>query len=246
MTTHSTLDSTCDRTTLALPWLLNGSLPAAERREVREHLIRCPQCRAELARTRETLAVFQAAAAAQSEPAVVAAAGQGRFAGSGRVLRPLSWAAMIAALLTAGVGTWLVGTQSTGPRATPTADRQRPSPARTVEVSPPVAVTTPLTSAAVASVPPPQPIADAAAPEPRDAVASAIPTRERAPAPAPTQATEPATKPVKAPVQPEVIFVTSFESGSLAPLANGTVEIASGSPPRISTADFENGELTWQ
>ncbi|HET9767122.1 MAG TPA: hypothetical protein VFS60_09755 [Thermoanaerobaculia bacterium] len=40
--------------------------------------------------------------------------------------------------------------------------------------------------------------------------------------------------------------MTSFESGSLAPLANGAVAIASGSSPTISTADFENGELTWQ
>ena len=52
MTTPSTPDSACDRTTLALPWLLNGSLEAAERREVREHLIRCPQCRAEAASLR--------------------------------------------------------------------------------------------------------------------------------------------------------------------------------------------------
>jgi hypothetical protein len=43
-----------------------------------------------------------------------------------------------------------------------------------------------------------------------------------------------------------VISVTSFESGSLAPLANGTVEIASGSSPRISTVDFENGAPSWQ
>lgn len=245
MTTPSTPDCACERTTLALPWLLNGSLAAAERREVREHLIRCPRCRAELARTREIVAVFRVAAAEPSEPAVAVEAGQSRFASRGPVLRPLSWAAMIAALLTAAVGTWLVGTQFAGSRATPTAEQQRPVPARTAEVST-APVTAPLTSAAVAGVSPPQPIASTAAPERRAAVASATPVRRpvsrRALAPPSAQATEP----VKTPAQPEVIFMTSFESGSLAPLANGAVEITSASSPTISTADFENGELTWR
>jgi anti-sigma factor RsiW len=241
VTTPSTPDSACDRTTLALPWLLNGSLEAAERREVREHLIRCPQCRAELARTRETLAVFRAAAAAQSAPVVAAAAGPSRFASRGRVLGPLSWAATIAALLTAGVGTWLIGTGSSETPATPTARRERPAPIRAADAAKPA----PATNAAPATT-----IADAAAPTRQPAVATprtvTNPAPQRAPAPAPTQAAQPATKPVKTPAQPVVIFMTSFESGSLAPLANGAVEVASGSSPRISTADFENGELTWQ
>jgi anti-sigma factor RsiW len=48
----------CTRTALELPWLLNGTLSAPDRRRVREHLISCPACRAQLAETRATLAMF--------------------------------------------------------------------------------------------------------------------------------------------------------------------------------------------
>ena len=96
----------CTRTTLALPWLLTGSLPIEERRQAREHLIRCPACREELARTRATLALFaQSLGAAEVRPV-------GRFGlspapevGRSRAFRPLSWAAAAAILVSFG-GVW--------------------------------------------------------------------------------------------------------------------------------------------
>ena len=138
-----TTDATCHCTVLALPWLLNGSLDAAERRQVREHLIACPQCRAELARTRETLALFGgvrretvvALAAAESAPATAA----GRRAIDGRVLRRLAWAAAIAALLSSGGALWLVGRARTGSR--PEAPAQAASPRQqTTRPAPPADV----------------------------------------------------------------------------------------------------------
>ena len=108
-------DRNCHRTLLALPWLLNGSLEAEERRQVREHLIGCPACRAELQRTRETLAVFESARhAAAAEPVaaeatrVVALSSWRR--GAAGLLRPrASWAA-VAALVVAAVGVAWLGT----------------------------------------------------------------------------------------------------------------------------------------
>lgn len=41
-----------------LPWLLNGTLETDERRQLLEHLGTCPECRAELARTREAGALY--------------------------------------------------------------------------------------------------------------------------------------------------------------------------------------------
>jgi len=113
-------DRNCHRTLLALPWLLNGSLEAEERRQVREHLIGCPACRAELQRTREALAVFESARhAAAAEPVaaeatrVVALSSWRR--GAAGLLRPgllrprASWAA-VAALVVAAVGVAWLGT----------------------------------------------------------------------------------------------------------------------------------------
>ncbi len=100
------LERTCHRTTLALPWLLNDSLAPAERREVREHLIQCPRCRAELARTRRALELFRDPGV-EARPALPAASLQP--ARSGRLLRRLSWAAMIAAVLASVGGAWLSG-----------------------------------------------------------------------------------------------------------------------------------------
>lgn len=99
----------CHRTVLALPWLLNGSLEAEERRQVREHLIGCPACRAELARTRETLAMFGGAerrAAGTAKAAAPAAAAIERHC-DGKILRRLAWAAMIALVVSSVGGLWL-------------------------------------------------------------------------------------------------------------------------------------------
>lgn len=54
---------TCARNKLQLPWLLNGTLPPTERRQLREHLIGCPACRVEMAKARQALELFSAAAA---------------------------------------------------------------------------------------------------------------------------------------------------------------------------------------
>ncbi len=141
----------CHRTVLALPWLLNGSLEAEERRQVREHLIGCPACRAELARTRETLVLFggaerramfggaerRAVAAGTTAAPAAAAAEHPR---SGKVLRRLAWAAMIALVVSSVGGLWL-GTrdsdahpaQATLPAPTQTA-APMPQPAAPADV----------------------------------------------------------------------------------------------------------------
>lgn len=128
----STTDSTCRRTVLALPWLLNGSLEAAERRLVREHLIACPACRAELARTRETLALFASARreAVSGAPADSPAASARRRSGNGKVLRRLAWAAMIAAVLASGGGLWLSRQDHEGDTARPAMSAQAGAPQR--------------------------------------------------------------------------------------------------------------------
>lgn len=49
----------CQHVTEILPWLMNGSLDAAEREAARAHLSRCEQCRRELQETAFAGAVFQ-------------------------------------------------------------------------------------------------------------------------------------------------------------------------------------------
>ena len=49
---------TCDQAIELLPWLLNGTLDAAERDEVRRHLTSCESCRQALRATRDTWALF--------------------------------------------------------------------------------------------------------------------------------------------------------------------------------------------
>lgn len=49
---------TCDQAIELLPWLLNGTLEAGERDEVRQHLATCDPCREALAETRETWSTF--------------------------------------------------------------------------------------------------------------------------------------------------------------------------------------------
>jgi predicted anti-sigma-YlaC factor YlaD len=48
----------CDRVQELLPWLLNGTLEAGERREALDHLRGCPGCRAALADTRVAWEIF--------------------------------------------------------------------------------------------------------------------------------------------------------------------------------------------
>jgi hypothetical protein len=195
------IERACHRTVLARPWLLNGSLEAAERRGVREHLIGCPACRAELARTREALSTFQAARGltpAAAEPvratAVATVARPRAPWASVPTLRRLSWAAMIAAVLTSGGATWWLTREGRPTTEAPAAPIQARTPAR------------------------------------------------------------PAAAPV--PAQPQVIFSTGFESGSLAsleapaPTRRTRRPAAPPARPRsnqISSVDFEGGTLeTWQ
>lgn len=49
---------TCDQAIELLPWLLNGTLEAAERPEVLRHLATCDRCREALAETRKTWSTF--------------------------------------------------------------------------------------------------------------------------------------------------------------------------------------------
>ncbi len=49
---------TCDQALELLPWLLNSTLEAGERDEVRRHLTTCDRCREALAKTREVWATF--------------------------------------------------------------------------------------------------------------------------------------------------------------------------------------------
>lgn len=99
--------STCSRTILALPWLVNGSLPAADRREVREHLIFCPACREELARTRTTISMFTSSASTQQVQATSGLALREAAKGPhGRAFRVISWAAAAAVVLFSFAGVW--------------------------------------------------------------------------------------------------------------------------------------------
>jgi len=56
----------CTHVTEVLPWFLNGSLDAGERRDVEEHLESCERCRRELADTRFAGAVFRQHLAAEA------------------------------------------------------------------------------------------------------------------------------------------------------------------------------------
>ena len=49
---------TCDQSIELLPWLLNGTLDAEERAEVRNHLATCERCRQALTETRQAWTVF--------------------------------------------------------------------------------------------------------------------------------------------------------------------------------------------
>ncbi|HKV07639.1 MAG TPA: zf-HC2 domain-containing protein [Thermoanaerobaculia bacterium] len=49
---------TCDEAIQLLPWLLNGTLEEGERREVRQHLETCEECRKALGETRAAWTIF--------------------------------------------------------------------------------------------------------------------------------------------------------------------------------------------
>jgi hypothetical protein len=51
-----------------IPWYVNGTLAAAERRSVEEHAAGCPRCQAELADAREMAAAIQGAGEAAPSP----------------------------------------------------------------------------------------------------------------------------------------------------------------------------------
>lgn len=95
----------CHRTVLALPWLLNGSLEADERRAVREHLIRCPACRGELATTRTVLASVRQRRQSAAIPAAAARSDVRRRYGSSTLYR-IGWAAMLAAVVASAGAFW--------------------------------------------------------------------------------------------------------------------------------------------
>jgi len=256
-------DRACHRTVLALPWLLNGSLEAAERREVREHLIACPGCRAELARTREVLATVQAGrAAAAGEPAAaVARAGRVaafRRAATGRLSgQRLAWAAMIAALVISAGNVWT---------AVRRAERQVVAESR-LGNAPRQATQVQATQSARVARPAPEPVTHAAA-----APVAAAPVLSRAtgqpathPAPA-RRSPSKSTKSSPSRSRPaEAISVADFEGGSLRAFDTGSFAIASvdtASPPGSSarsrlvpepsssslfSGGFENGDLgEWQ
>jgi hypothetical protein len=207
MSLRTATNRTCQRTVLALPWLLNGSLAAEERRQVREHLIGCPACRAELARTRETIALFggveRAAGAATARAGAAAGANSGRRTASGTVLRRREWAAA-AAILALSVGVLWVA------RPNPVVETASAVPAAPAPVERPAAPTPPAPPATVAEAEGMEDPANAAASAPRAENGTARPPAPRVARPHEEQL---ATRlPAAAAV---VIASTSFESGDL-------------------------------
>jgi hypothetical protein len=109
--------SQCTDITLLLPWYVNGTLESGERRMVRSHLIHCPSCRQELARTRTAHEVFAADTALEETNVRSFAAARARFMNSKRTY--LAAAAMVAVcLMTAGL--WM------SPSPAPTHDAEQP------------------------------------------------------------------------------------------------------------------------
>jgi anti-sigma factor RsiW len=75
-----------DRTLELLPWLVNGTLEGDERREVEAHLASCPECRGELAATRQAYEVYAAHLPAAALTAYVADPGAPSWEVDGRPL----------------------------------------------------------------------------------------------------------------------------------------------------------------
>jgi anti-sigma factor RsiW len=76
--------TSCDQAIELLPWLMNGTLEAGERRQVLQHLASCARCREALADTRTAWAIFDWHPAA-AELIAYAAEGEGGAAGAGGV-----------------------------------------------------------------------------------------------------------------------------------------------------------------
>lgn len=106
-----------------MPWLLNGTLDQAERRQIEAHLAACAQCRTELEQQRRLLALYRAAAAPpasapQVEAALAAltarlpAAGPTAGAAGRALFRPLRWwpftvALQLGVIVALGIALWL-------------------------------------------------------------------------------------------------------------------------------------------
>ena len=230
-------DLHCHRIVLALPWLLNGSLESAERHEVREHLIACPSCRTELARTRELLAAVRATPAEATGPvpqvaSITRPASRREAAIGRRGAHRFLWAATIASLLFSAGNVWLAVRRVD--RAA-LADARRHQPAAGAPV-----VHEAVAREAVADASLPTPIVE---PPPATSPASAAkrPPRIR-PHAAPSAADA-------SPVLPPVITIaeTGFEGGSLASLGPATPSPAESAPAapssEISSRGFESGDL---
>lgn len=134
-------DRACTRATLVLPWLLNGSLAAEERCAVREHLIGCAACRAELARTREVVAMAQLAGGERHQPVPAADLAPPAGLRSPGVRRLMLAAAALAGLVLSGRTLWLA-TQPAGHvqgQTVPPSSTAAPAIPSTAEPAPPQA-----------------------------------------------------------------------------------------------------------
>jgi len=229
MSTSSLPDRHCHRTTLALPWLLNGSLVVEERREVREHLIVCARCREELARTRQALAMVEAAreAAPVTAPAVLAQVV--RFP-----VRPVVRRTLVAAAAVTAVVLSLGGLR--------VALRPEPQPAAAAvralqPTAPRASKPAPITPGAVTE-PAPAVVTTVAVPGSSHGATPAHPARRGASRAA-------ATTP--APRETRPIFSTSFEGSSVAAMGTHRAPHALQfpAPTTISTVGFEGGLGPW-
>jgi len=244
MNTSSLPDRHCHRTTLALPWLLNGSLEAEERREVREHLIVCARCREELARTRQALAMVQGArvqtareATPVTPPAVLAPVV--RFPLRPAVRRTLVAAAAVTAVVLSLGGLRVALRPEPRPAAAASATRtpQATAPRADSAAAAEPAATTPSSTSAVTE-PAPAIVATVDAPGTSHAATPAHPARRGSSRAA---ATTPAPRAARA------IFATSFEGSSIAAMGTHRAPHAlqSAAPTTISTVGFEDGLGPW-
>jgi anti-sigma factor RsiW len=224
------LDSSCQHTVLALPWLLNGSLEAAERRAVREHLIGCAACRTELAQTRQALALFQAAEPVQEQrPAPVSMPAR-RAAGSAPMLRRLALAAAIAAVVMTGGRVWLrLGREQAQEQAQNRLQERRGTTVLAAAPVDPLVTASPVRAAAA-------PASTAAAQPAVAVVASPRLVHRRAIGPARSHRAQTPAVPSASGI---VISRATFEQGNLASLD------VHPTAAKLSANDFESGLGSW-